>query len=219
MQRLAREMNFSESTFILPAERPDTDIRMRIFTPLQRDADGGTSDDRQHVRAGADRCHPARARRDSCSVSTSGRCRSISNGLTSALRFRVDDAVDTRRSGRSSTQRAACRRRARAAKPTTSRTTASAGSVVRRARICSCRCATTRPSIARSRDAAGVPAPGKAMTGSICRSSCSRSTVGGRRPLYSRMFAPEFGIIEDPATGSASGPLGCYLVHHGVVAG
>jgi trans-2,3-dihydro-3-hydroxyanthranilate isomerase len=33
------------------------------------------------------------------------------------------------------------------------------------------------------------------------------------------MFAPEFGIIEDPATGSASGPLGCYLVHHGVVAG
>src|SRR5262245_34673386 len=34
MQRLAREMNFSESTFILPAERPDTDIRMRIFTPM-----------------------------------------------------------------------------------------------------------------------------------------------------------------------------------------
>ena len=33
------------------------------------------------------------------------------------------------------------------------------------------------------------------------------------------MFAPEFGIIEDPATGSASGPLGCYLVEHGIVAG
>ena len=33
MQALAREMNFSESTFILPAEQPDTDIRMRIFTP------------------------------------------------------------------------------------------------------------------------------------------------------------------------------------------
>src|SRR5687767_8502002 len=33
MQRLAREMNFSESTFILPAEQPGTDIRMRIFTP------------------------------------------------------------------------------------------------------------------------------------------------------------------------------------------
>src|ERR671923_884882 len=33
MQTLAREMNFAESTFILPAERPDTDVRMRIFTP------------------------------------------------------------------------------------------------------------------------------------------------------------------------------------------
>ena len=32
---------------------------------------------------------------------------------------------------------------------------------------------------------------------------------------YSRMFG--FGVVEDPATGSASGPLGCYLVRHGVV--
>jgi trans-2,3-dihydro-3-hydroxyanthranilate isomerase len=34
---------------------------------------------------------------------------------------------------------------------------------------------------------------------------------------YSRMFAPGLGVTEDPATGSASGPLGCYLVHHGLV--
>ena len=31
---------------------------------------------------------------------------------------------------------------------------------------------------------------------------------------YSRMFAPEFGIPEDPATGGASGPLGAYVVRH-----
>jgi len=36
--------------------------------------------------------------------------------------------------------------------------------------------------------------------------------------VHSRMFAPDFGITEDPATGIASGPLGCYLVRHGVVA-
>ncbi|MBI4907067.1 MAG: PhzF family phenazine biosynthesis protein [Acidobacteria bacterium] len=29
---------------------------------------------------------------------------------------------------------------------------------------------------------------------------------------YSRMFAPEHGIIEDPATGSATGPLAAYMV-------
>ena len=34
---------------------------------------------------------------------------------------------------------------------------------------------------------------------------------------YSRMFAPTFGIPEDPATGGASGPLGSYLLDHGAV--
>src|SRR5580765_6849183 len=33
MQLIAREMNFSETTFVLPAERADTDVRMRVFTP------------------------------------------------------------------------------------------------------------------------------------------------------------------------------------------
>ena len=35
--------------------------------------------------------------------------------------------------------------------------------------------------------------------------------------IYSRMLAPSFGIAEDPATGGASGPLGCYLLHHKIV--
>ena len=35
--------------------------------------------------------------------------------------------------------------------------------------------------------------------------------------VYSRMLAPVFGIAEDPATGGAGGPLGGYLVSHGVV--
>jgi trans-2,3-dihydro-3-hydroxyanthranilate isomerase len=35
--------------------------------------------------------------------------------------------------------------------------------------------------------------------------------------VHSRMFAPGLGITEDPATGGASGPLGCYLVRHGLV--
>ena len=36
----------------------------------------------------------------------------------------------------------------------------------------------------------------------------------GDETVYSRMLAPGFGVAEDPATGSASGPLGSYLVHH-----
>jgi trans-2,3-dihydro-3-hydroxyanthranilate isomerase len=34
---------------------------------------------------------------------------------------------------------------------------------------------------------------------------------------YSRMFAPEYGIIEDPATGSSTGPLAAYMMKHGLV--
>ena len=43
-------------------------------------------------------------------------------------------------------------------------------------------------------------------------SSCSRPRPGAdEATVYSRMFAPDIGITEDPATGSAAGPLGCYL--------
>jgi trans-2,3-dihydro-3-hydroxyanthranilate isomerase len=31
---------------------------------------------------------------------------------------------------------------------------------------------------------------------------------------YSRMFAPELGVVEDPATGSATGPLAAYMMRH-----
>jgi len=41
--------------------------------------------------------------------------------------------------------------------------------------------------------------------------------VVGHDHLYSRMFWPESGIVEDPATGSASGPLGAYAVRYGLV--
>lgn len=36
---------------------------------------------------------------------------------------------------------------------------------------------------------------------------------------YSRMFAPEHGVVEDPATGSATGPLAAYMIRNGLVSG
>jgi trans-2,3-dihydro-3-hydroxyanthranilate isomerase len=44
-----------------------------------------------------------------------------------------------------------------------------------------------------------------------------RAEAGDGAVTYSRMFAPQFGVTEDPATGSASGPLGAYLVKHALV--
>jgi trans-2,3-dihydro-3-hydroxyanthranilate isomerase len=36
--------------------------------------------------------------------------------------------------------------------------------------------------------------------------------------VHSRMFSPSLGVTEDAATGGATGPLGCYLVRHDVIA-
>jgi trans-2,3-dihydro-3-hydroxyanthranilate isomerase len=35
--------------------------------------------------------------------------------------------------------------------------------------------------------------------------------------FYSRMLAPGAGVVEDPATGSATGPLGAYLAKYGLI--
>jgi trans-2,3-dihydro-3-hydroxyanthranilate isomerase len=42
-------------------------------------------------------------------------------------------------------------------------------------------------------------------------------TVEDPATVHTRMFAPAIGILEDPATGSASGAMGAYLVHNGLV--
>jgi len=55
---------------------------------------------------------------------------------------------------------------------------------------------------------AGTPAANIFAT--TTETVCEDSTV------HSRMFAPALGISEDPATGSASGPLGAYLLKNGL---
>jgi len=58
----------------------------------------------------------------------------------------------------------------------------------------------------------------EADTGELAVFLFSTEPGADNATAYSRMFAPNIGIPEDPATGSASGPLGCYLVRHKVVA-
>ena len=36
---------------------------------------------------------------------------------------------------------------------------------------------------------------------------------------YSRMFAPEYGVPEDPATGSSTGPLAAFMIKYGLLTG
>lgn len=45
----------------------------------------------------------------------------------------------------------------------------------------------------------------------------SLETVHAQNDVHCRMFAPEAGVLEDPATGSAHGPLGSYLATHKIL--
>jgi trans-2,3-dihydro-3-hydroxyanthranilate isomerase len=42
-------------------------------------------------------------------------------------------------------------------------------------------------------------------------------TAGEGTRWKTRMFAPAFGVDEDPATGSAAGPVACHLARHGLI--
>ncbi|MFD8462316.1 PhzF family phenazine biosynthesis protein [Streptomyces antimycoticus] len=41
--------------------------------------------------------------------------------------------------------------------------------------------------------------------------------AGSGRNWYTRMFSPAYGVVEDAATGSASGPLAIHLARHGLI--
>ncbi len=41
---------------------------------------------------------------------------------------------------------------------------------------------------------------------------------GGLNATDGRMFSPAIGIVEDPVTGNANGPMGAWLVHHRLMA-
>ena len=77
-----------------------------------------------------------------------------------------------------------------------------------------------------TRAAVDAPSPDAGASRGLCRAAgrperpmflFSTPRPDDDATVYSRMFAPGLGIAEDPATGSAGGPLGCYLVRHGVV--
>jgi len=70
-----------------------------------------------------------------------------------------------------------------------------------------------------------LPSGGAGMTlasflkdhGTDCAMCYTMETVSPDATVHCRMFAPGIGIMEDPATGSAAGALGSYLVWHNIV--
>lgn len=57
----------------------------------------------------------------------------------------------------------------------------------------------------------------RALLGPGAEPACVFVFTPSAEGAYSRMFAPEYGVVEDPATGSATGPLAAFMMRHGLV--
>jgi trans-2,3-dihydro-3-hydroxyanthranilate isomerase len=217
MQAIAKEMNFSESTFILPAERPDTDMRVRIFTPGEELPMAGhptigtafalaccgvVSPMQAHVVFGLG-VGPTDVELvwegDDLQFAWMTQLRpefdapvAAGGAAASALGLPAAAGVDAGLP----VQRVTCGTPYLLI-PLASRASVDAAVLDQHA---------YSTLLANAGLAPNLPA-------------FLFSTEGGadNAGVYCRMFAPGLGITEDPATGSAAGPLGCYLLRHGVV--
>jgi trans-2,3-dihydro-3-hydroxyanthranilate isomerase len=68
-----------------------------------------------------------------------------------------------------------------------------------------------------SEEAVAALAPDLGALAGLPESMNVSCLAGGGTRWKTRMFAPAGGVPEDPATGSAAGPLACHLVRHGLV--
>ena len=208
MQQIAREIGFAESTFVTAAERPDTDVRMRIFTP-------GT----EMPMAG----HPvvgstfALARDGAIAAGRTVWVFGLNAGATPvAMEWngaRLDFAWMTQRSPEFGSTFDDIARVA-AALGLREEDIRSTGLPVQQV---SCGVPFVFVPVA-SRAAVDRAVPDtRLLDFEAYIFTTDRSGASDSATTYSRMFAPMLGVYEDPATGSASGPLGSYLVHHSVI--
>jgi trans-2,3-dihydro-3-hydroxyanthranilate isomerase len=196
MQRIARELNLSESVFVLPAGEGG-DFRLRIFTPTRELPFAG------HPVLGAAVIAGSALGSDAVALETEA-------GLVE-VQLRRDAArvtfgwmrqpVPTWRAYERADELLLALGVARSGLPVELYTNGPAQVYVELA---------GEAAVARLR-----PDLGKlGELGELCVSCFA----GAGRSWKTRMFAPGLGVAEDPATGSAAGPLAVHLARHGRIA-
>ena len=216
MQAIAKEMNFSETTFVLPSETTGTDFRLRIFTP------GAELPMAGHPTIGS---AFALARIGALEPERDSFVFSLGVGPTPVqLTWRDRDLTFAWMTQSLPTFSEPIANRAAAAAAIGVQDSAVGGTGLP-VQVVSCGLPyllvplTTRRAVDNAvvnADALGVflHQAGVEECGVFLFSTERGSD---KATAYSRMFAPTLGVPEDAATGSASGPLGCYLVRHRIV--
>ena len=219
MQTIAREMNFSECTFVFPAEAAGTDVRMRIFTPGEELPMAG---------------HPVIGSTFALveeGVIAAGReafVFGLGVGPTPVSLAWKDAALDFAWMTQKTPAfggRVADRAAFAAALGVTAGDLADAPP-----QVISCGVPFLIAALSTRRAVDAVTLDIRSYR-AVCAGAgiddlplflFTTDRTGAAGPAddeaaYSRMLAPGFGIAEDPATGSASGPLGCYLHEHRLI--
>jgi trans-2,3-dihydro-3-hydroxyanthranilate isomerase len=213
MQQIAREFNFSETSFVLPPENPNNDCRLRIFTPAREVPTAG---------------HPT--------VGTAFIL--LSEGFLSPRR--PGSAVFEERVGEiliSYTMAEGAYRDIGMTQPLpvfgpvyddptllTSILSLQADDIDRRYPVQSVSCGNnflfiplkTKACMSRIKLRTDMLEKFRGKLDSTELFVFTTDTLYPDSTTHGRMFAPFYGITEDPATGSGSGPLGCYLVRQGI---
>jgi trans-2,3-dihydro-3-hydroxyanthranilate isomerase len=207
MQRIAREMNLSETTFILPGESDPEATRVRIFTPAAEVPFAG------HPTIGT-----AYVMRRLGIVSAGATTFALAENI-GHVPVRVDEGDDPilwlmtpriRKLGELARERCARALSLRMERllPGVPCEVFSAGN----------------PSVfvaVRNRAAVDDAHVDSAALEDLLRARKSATCVFVFAPTeagaYSRMFGPLLGVLEDPATGSMTGPLAAFMMKHGLV--
>jgi trans-2,3-dihydro-3-hydroxyanthranilate isomerase len=206
MQSIARELNLAETTFVLPAEKAGTDFRVRIFTPLAELPMAG---------------HPT--------IGTAfvlAREKKVTGSLVT-FEEGVGPVPVTIGPGRIEMQQPLPSYGARfEAAPIAEMLSLDASAIKETGlplEVVSCGVPFLFVPV-RDLEAMRTIRLRLDVWDRLLRTSASPHVFAFTRDVefpgsavHSRMFAPANGIPEDPATGGASGPLGCYLVRHGVL--
>jgi len=215
MQAIAKEMNFSETTFLLPPEATGTDVRMRIFTPAEELPVAG------HPTIGTTF---ALAEEGVIAPGQAEFVFDLKAGPTPvSLEWRNGKLAFAWMTQKLPTFVGAIRDRdalAAALGLTPSQLIAE-----KPVEVISCGVPFLFVPIASRAAVDSVAIDSRALTRVFRESALDEratflfTTERGTGPetVYSRMLGPGLGVAEDPATGIASGPLGCYLVKHRIV--
>jgi trans-2,3-dihydro-3-hydroxyanthranilate isomerase len=208
MQQIARELNLSETTFISPPTRADCAACVRIFTPT-----------REMLFAGHPTVGTSFVLLDECMVPRDSE-RFVLEEKIGPVAVRVEAGerpliwLTTPHITYGRTfDRARC---ALALGLEVSDLLEIAPQLLSAGNPTIFIAATDEEAVDRARlDMAGMMAIKDGLAEPVCVFIFAPTSYGA----YSRMFALEYGIAEDPATGSATGPLAAYMLRHNLVAG